>query len=226
DERHRLYARLDWHGHITVRQVETDEEIALLEGPPGDNWVHFSPDGRFLVLDGMGQQRTWDLATSPPALLIEEQSGASGQTFHPDGQHMVLTRNDGSILLYDLTSAHQPPRLLAKFRDGGVIWPALDPLGKKLAVVKADGRSVHILDAKSAKPLSTPWLLKARISNPVVWHPAGKLLAAACEDSRIYLWDMTRGQQAAVMEGCRNSGISVTFTPDGEFLVSTGWESK
>jgi hypothetical protein len=37
---------------------------------------------------------------------------------------------------------------------------------------------------------------------------------------------MTRAQEAAVLEGWRNGWIRVAFTPDGEFVVSTGWDGK
>jgi len=91
--------------------VDTDEVIAQLTAFPGETYLHFSPDGRFLAMDGRaGQQRTWDLASSPPALLVEQESDAAGEAFHPDGRHMVLTRTDGSILRFDLFCQHQPPQ--------------------------------------------------------------------------------------------------------------------
>jgi WD40 repeat protein len=226
DDGHRLYARIDLHGHISVRRVDTDEQVVPLLGPPGDNWVHFSPDCRFLAMDGVAQQqRTWDLASSPPALLVKHESGACGQAFHPDGRHMALTRTDGSVLRYDLTAAPQAPQLLAKFGDGPVGHPTFDPRGTKLAVATADYRAVRVLDARSGKAVSAPWLPKAPIWS-LAWHPTGKLLAAACHDQRIYVWDTTRGRQAAVLEGFRNGGLRVAFTPDGEFVVSDGWEGK
>jgi serine/threonine protein kinase/WD40 repeat protein len=226
DARFRLYARNDSHGHISVRRMDTNEEIGSLDGPPGDNWINFSPDGRFLGMHGLTQQqRTWDLASTPPALIVQQDSRDCGCAFHPDGQHMVLDLLDGSILLYDLTAPHPTPQLLAKLDKGAATCPAFDPSGNKLAVAASESSAVLVLDSRSGKALSTPWLSKAPVSH-LAWHPAGKLLAAACSDHRIYVWDTTRGQQVAVLEGCRNGGIRIAFTPDGEFLVSAGWEGK
>jgi serine/threonine protein kinase/WD40 repeat protein len=227
DARHRLYARKDHQGHISVRRVDTDEEITQIDGPAGSTSFDLSPDGRFLMVNGQGQDRTWDLGSSPPVLIAEPKSIACGQTFQPDSRHKIITRADGSIFLYDLTSPRQAPKVLAKFDNGRVTSPTFDPHGTKLAVAAANGRAVHILDARSGKDLSTPWLQKVPVSC-LAWHPAGKFLAAASNapDSRIYIWDITRGQQAIVLEGCRNGGISIAFTPDGEFVVSTGWENK
>jgi WD40 repeat protein len=78
DDRHRLYARSDFHGRMSVRRVDTDEVIAPLDGFPGENCFYFSPDGRFLIRAQRPQWRLWDLDSSPPALIVEEKSGATG----------------------------------------------------------------------------------------------------------------------------------------------------
>jgi serine/threonine protein kinase/WD40 repeat protein/tetratricopeptide (TPR) repeat protein len=227
DATHRLYARTSFNGHISVRRVDTDEEIAPLAGTPGDNWVHFSPDGRFLMSHGTGQLHIWDLATSPPTCVFEAKPDWQSAGFHPDGRHMVVGRTDGSIFIHDLTSPRQPPQLLAKISDGPATQLTFDPRGEKLAVRSANHRAVHFFDAQSGKELPPPWPLKGPMIASA-WHPAGKLFAAACEvpDRRIYIWDLAHGQQAAALDGFRSGGIGIAFTPDGEFVVSTGWENK
>jgi serine/threonine protein kinase/WD40 repeat protein len=225
DDRQRLYARNDLHGHISVRRVDTDEEVAHVDGPPGDWGLDLSPDGRFLMAWGGGGNPTWDLAGSPPAPLVELQSGGGRQAFHPDGRHLALSRADGSIFLYDLTSAHPAAQLLAKLGGGPGSQLTFDPRGKQLAVATANGSTVHVLDARSGKAVSPPWGLKAPVWS-LAWHPTGNLLAAACRDKRIHVRDLTRGEQAAILEGCRNGGIGVAFTPDGEFVVGSGWDGR
>src|SRR5262249_58099008 len=48
----------------------------------------------------------------------------------------------------------------------------------------------------------------------------------ACQDGRIYVWDVNREQEAAALEGWRNGWVGVAFSPDCEFLVSSGWDGK
>jgi serine/threonine protein kinase/WD40 repeat protein len=225
DDRHRLYARKDQQGQISVRRVDTDEEIARLDGPPGSTSFELSPDGRFLMVNGQGQDRIWDLGSSPPMLTVEQKPSTCGQTFQPDSRHKITTRDDGSILLSDLTAPRQAPKVLAKFDTGRVTNPTFDPHGTKLAVATANGRVVQFLDAQSGKELSPPWRPKAPI-NSLAWHPAGKYLAAACQDRRIYVWDVTRAHEAAALVGWRGGWVRVAFTPDGEFLGTAGWEGK
>jgi WD40 repeat protein len=225
DEQHRVYARNSLHSPISVRRVDTDEVVATLDGFPGGAWLSLSPDGRFLVCWQPRRQRVWDLASSPPALLIEHDSGVMRSGFHPDGRHLANLQDDGSILLYDLTAAPPHPQRLAKLDDGLLTKLAFDRDGNNLAVVTASGGAVHVLDARSGKAKAAAWRPQARV-NHLAWHPDGKLLAAACDDSRIIVWDTTRGQQAAMLEGCCNGGLEVVFSPDGEFIVSSGWENK
>jgi eukaryotic-like serine/threonine-protein kinase len=225
DERQRIYARQDLQGQISVRRVDTDEEIAELVGSPRDAELGLSPDGRFLVEVSSGQRRIWDLAGSPPSLVIEFKSGSNWDAFHPNGRQVVATLTDGSTVLYDLNSPRLAPRLLARLNDGPVDWHAFDPSGDKLALASANGSAVHILDGRSGKALSAPWRPKAPILS-LAWHPSGKLLAAACQDRLIHVWDIARAQEVAVLEGWRSGWVRVGFTPDGEFVVSAGWEGK
>jgi WD40 repeat protein len=223
DDEHRVYARTDRDGHISVRRVDTDEQIATLEGLRGGAWLQFSPDGRFLVCWQEHRQRVWDLAGSPPALIVEHKSTVGGPAFHPNGRHMALMQADGLILRRDLMNARQSPQVLARIKDGPLTCLAFDRDGKQLAVATANANTVHFLDAQSGKALAKPWRLKSPVSH-VAWHPDSEILAAACYDLQIYVQAMKRSRPAAVLEGCRNGGIVVRFTPDGEFLVSSGWE--
>jgi serine/threonine protein kinase/WD40 repeat protein len=225
DNELRIYARSDLEGHISVRRMDTDEEIATMVSSHDVTGMGLSPDGRFLLRVDDEQHSIWDLASSPPSSIREIPRGTCWEEFHPNGRQLVATPFDGSILLYDLKSPHSAPQVLARLNDGLVTSHAFDPRGDKLAVATAKGGALHILDGRSGKDLSTPWRPKAPILS-LAWHPTGKYLAAACQDRRIYVWDLTRAQEAAALEGWRNGWVRVAFTLDGEFLVSSGWDGK
>ncbi len=48
------------------------------------------------------------------------------------------------------------------------------------------------------------------------------LLALACVDGKVRLWDTKRGERIAVFEGPTKSVITVAFSPDGAMLASSG----
>lgn len=55
--------------------------------------------------------------------------------------------------------------------------------------------------------------------NDVAFDPYGKLLASAGFDKTVRLWDVNSGKQIAVLKGFADSVSSVTFSPDGRYLV-------
>src|SRR5262249_51533747 len=56
------------------------------------------------------------------------------------------------------------------------------------------------------------------------WHPDGTTLAAACDDLRIYLWDLPTRKAIAALAGHTSAGMRVVYSPAGDLLASTGWE--
>jgi WD40 repeat protein/tetratricopeptide (TPR) repeat protein len=149
----------------------------------------------------------------------EQIADVQGWAFHPDGSRLALGRSDGTILLDDLTGRQSPRRLRPGLVAGHL---AFHPSGHTLAMV-ASG-AVHFLDLKSQKATS-PWRLKSAANN-LVWHPGGKFMAVVCQGGRIYVLDVDRRRQTAVLEGCRSGGIDIAFTAGGELLASGGWEGK
>jgi len=58
----------------------------------------------------------------------------------------------------------------------------------------------------------------------VAWHPNGKLLATACADLDIYVWDVARGTRVAVLHGHQSETTSLRFSHQGDFLLSSSWD--
>jgi serine/threonine protein kinase/WD40 repeat protein/Flp pilus assembly protein TadD len=221
DAEHDRFARGDRQGHISIRRLDDDSALATLKFFPGDFWVRFAPSGRFLFASGRQGRRVWDLGRAGhPVVFDGPEEG--GFAFQPDGRHLARGRKDGSVVRIDLMSPGQPPEPLASL---GVETPgamAFDPAGSRLAVIC--GGSAFLLDAQSGKVLSR--VPETRSASELAWHPRGGFLALVCAPHEIHVWDVARQQRVSVLEGCRNGGIRVAFTPDGELLASSGWEGK
>jgi serine/threonine protein kinase/WD40 repeat protein/Flp pilus assembly protein TadD len=224
DSQHRLYARTDRQGRISVRRIEDDVEIVPLTFVPGETWLAFSSDGRYLLARGGagGRLRVWDLA-SPERRVAFDMVGYVGFAFHPDGCHLAVSyaSSGGSIYQIDLTSAKQSPQLLAKLGNAPANPVAFNPAGDRVAVIQKG--MVSILDVKTGSVVSH--LPQAKEVSNLAWHPRGNFLALVSGPS-IHVWDVMRQQRVSVLDGCRNGGIQVSFTPDGELLASDGWESR
>jgi serine/threonine protein kinase/WD40 repeat protein/tetratricopeptide (TPR) repeat protein len=231
DDRHDRYARGHLDGHVSVRRLRDNGEIGRVDFVPGESWVHFSPDGRFLYAYGKGQSRMWDLARDGWPVVLDQRPAYSneGQPFHPDGRHFLFIRPvQGAappiteLVEADLLDPQKPPRVVTELPAGSVGEVGIDATGKRVAVVVQG--TVHLHDAQTGRPLPAP--PEPHHVDALAWHPRGKFLALVCLPRSIHVWDVTRSQQVAAMGGCRSGGIEVCFSADGELLVSTGWEGK
>jgi serine/threonine protein kinase/WD40 repeat protein len=218
DDQLRLYARREPTGFVSLRQIDTDKEIARLSTPRPAEWLRFSPGGRFLAADeNYRQLRVWDLSAAPPRVVIESDSQAC--VFHPDGRHMLIADKDGSFRLHDLEASPQDPPPAVAFL-GSAESLEYAPQGDRLAAFK--GGKLRLLDAKTGKMLGT--LPEAQPVRQVAWHPGGNFLAVVCSEHDIHVWDLQRMTRVADLKGCRNAGMNLAFTPDGTRLLTTGFE--
>ena len=84
----------------------------VLGGFVGEEWLYFSPGGRFLLANTLaGPLRVWDLAGPKPVVTREQIAGVRGWAFHPDGSRLAVSRSDGTIVVEDLTGRQPPGRL-------------------------------------------------------------------------------------------------------------------
>jgi WD40 repeat protein len=56
----------------------------------------------------------------------------------------------------------------------------------------------------------------------VAFSPDDSLLATACWDGTVKLWNLPAGTEAATLSGHRNGVLTVNFSPDGRTLASRG----
>ena len=228
DDRHDRYARANLlAGQVSVRRIADDGEIVRLPFVPGEFWLRFSPDGRFLLAHGAGRLRVWDLGVADSPVVLD-QVIQGNETFHPDSRRLIVSRSPDSIVEYDLLAPREAPRLLAKLPSGPIRAMSFDPEGERLAV--AVRSTVQVLDAKTGK-LIRVLVETGRYGKPttveyLAWHPQGDFLATVCQPNHIHVWDVNRMQRVSVLEGCRSAGVSTAFTPDGQLLLSQGFEGK
>jgi serine/threonine protein kinase len=110
DDQLRLYARPDSNGSISLRRIDTDEEIARLDGWRHSFWLRFCPGGRFLIAWGNYRYRVWDVSAAKPQMVQEGEE--HDFAFHPDRRHLLVRLLDGSAWIYDLDKTEPRRRIL------------------------------------------------------------------------------------------------------------------
>jgi WD40 repeat protein len=97
-----------------------------------------------------------------------------------------------------------------------------DPSGSRIAVPNQHTNLLVVLDAETGHvALSLPHPDNTR---GAAWRPQGDLLATACCDFNVHLWDCASGLERAVLPGHENCVTEVAFNHRGHLLASLGWD--
>jgi serine/threonine protein kinase/WD40 repeat protein len=215
------YACSDAKGNISIRRVADDGELVRLPGPGKPAWyLRFSPNGRFLAAHyGPGPGcHVWNVQQGETILKLQ-----SRVDFTPDSRRLLTAGGpDGrTISIYDLASGKELKRLAP--HPVPIYSLALHPDGRQVAVSSGQGNlAVQIRDVETDKLLMT--FPHPRGVRGIAWRPDGKLLAAACSDFHIHIWDVATRQRIGVLEGHHAEPTEVVFNRAGNLLASTGWD--
>src|SRR6185503_1796833 len=141
--------------------------------------------------------------------------------FTPDSRGVAVNQLDGSIGLYELATGKEVKHFAAESRFAEI---AVDPKSRQLSACRLSaGAAVQVFDLETGNLALT--LPHPKGVRTLAWHPDGKLLAAACDDYRIYVWDLTAPQKPiTVLAGHQAEPTSITFNHRGNLLASMSWD--
>jgi WD40 repeat protein len=137
--------------------------------------------------------------------------------FAPDGQTLASAAGElyraGEVKLWDLATGRERATLAG--HTASVEGVAFAPDGQQLATASWD-QTIQLWDLASGQPRTTLHLPGA--AQAVAYAPDGQTLASVEQDFTVRFWDLSTGRERA---SCRGWGV-VTFSPDGQMLVSAG----
>jgi WD40 repeat protein len=204
-------------GSITLWDAATGEEAQFFGW---DHYrvtaAHFSPDGNYFLLGGLGKTtKLWGTTTGKevPAAAPPADSAACF-TFSPDSRYLFADHHH-SIRMWELATGReirtftghtQPIRFLTASPDGKYVFSgSLDSTLKQWEV--ATGQAVHTTRVPSS---FTSLALSAD----------GKYALSGSENGVIRLWELASDKTLQTFEG-HTSGITVVaFSGDGKYILS------
>jgi serine/threonine protein kinase/WD40 repeat protein/Flp pilus assembly protein TadD len=221
----RHYARSDSRGELSIRAVNGDREVVHLPGPGKPAWVlQFSRDDHYLAARyENGEVRVHDWKREQVVLRIPPIGRYGLLDFSPDSTSVALGLANGDIGVFALGTGKQ----IRRFASGGNLHSlAFHPRGRKLAAsyLNSQDAAVRVYDLDTGDFLKVPHPNSVR---GLAWDPTGRLLATACADLRLRVWDMSTGKTGklvATLEGHLATPTLVAFSHAGDLLASAGWD--
>lgn len=143
--------------------------------------------------------------------------------FAPDGGSVAAGGWGGSIKILEVPTL-EAKRTLRGHTDrvGGIAWA---PSGGEVELASGGGEgNVHLWGREGETPLATLGGHNQRVCR-VEFHPSGKYLASASEDTTWRLWDIETRAELLLQEGHSRGVFAVAFNTDGSLLASGGTDS-
>ena len=176
--------------------------------------VAFSPDGKF-VATGAEDIVLWNAATQELILRWEHSSYVWGLAWSPDGQYLVSTYGDGSILLWDVNARERAANLNQHSLPVNAV--AFSPDGQRIASGSED-RSVFIWNATTGRKEAV-LLGHQQRANAVAFSPSGDRLVSLGQNGELIGWDVEQRQPRwRAQEGYAYGRLA--FSPNGRWLAA------
>ena len=179
-----------------------------------------STDDQTLALSGdEGMVRLLDLDDGAEvANLAGTTAGVYDVAFHPDGDRLVSTGEEGQTRIWDITAGGAPELGAIDVGSGRPHMLEFSPDGTEVGAATWDGTFERI-DAASGEPLgSIDGVMTDHAVYPIV-SPDWRLLASVTPDGRATVRDLATSEILTHLPPCTNPRA---FSPDGSALVLDG----
>jgi WD40 repeat protein len=202
---------------IQLWDVHTGQVARVLRGHITDVNMALSADGATLASSGWGN---WDTSGT---FVWDVETGRRLQAFNIGGTHLALSPDGTKVAMspgnskwavaYDTRTGEELHRLNSEFNGIAISY---SPDGRKLA--SSSWTALSLWNAETGELLHET-VKPGLTSSLPVFSPDGAIVAIGTTEGTIWMWDTVTGVEHT-LEGLADDIVSLTFSPNGELLVS------
>lgn len=178
-------------------------------------------DGKQLISGSKDQQiKVWDVATGEVKYTLRGHKGGVTQVaITPDQQRIVSAATDNQLKIWDLSQGEEIKTLTG---HTSTIEDLVITQDSKYAVSGGDDRTVRVWDLQQNKLLHTltghqGWVTDLALTS------LGQIISGS-SDRTAKIWNLATGQLLHTLTGHQSWVRTVNATPDGQQVISTGFE--
>ena len=224
DPAYQRYACVGADGTVVVSRLSDHRELARFAGA-GQScpFLGFSPDGRCLAFAHGGAHPTVEIWRLEPRESVLRLDPALARTldFTADSRLVAVSLQSANfpIRVYDLGTGRE----LASFEHGTLPFTVrFHPKEPRLLLTSDETPQVRLWDWRTGRLART-----FEFTNWVAgldWHPEGGCFAAASGDRQVWFWETASDQPRVALAGHQEAVVNVTYSFDGQYLASRGWD--
>jgi serine/threonine protein kinase/WD40 repeat protein len=220
---------------VSVRRMADHAELVRISFPLSEtrSASGFSPDSRYYALAAApAGTSTIELTVfdSNNLNVLVRRTGNFGVRnfdFSPDSRSIAAVFIEGAaaaavpppVQVFDLASGTMN---ISLEQTVAASEAKFDPTGSRLAIVSRSSTNLQIWNLQTGRLVqslshpASPWVAR--------WHPGGALVAVACDDKRVYVWDAISGKLRNVLQGPQSEVTYLGFNHAGDLLAASGWD--
>jgi WD40 repeat protein len=214
---------------LAITECATGREFGRVNGCLTPTQAAFSSNGKQLVLQGVSNTEgstdfpieIWDWPNEKRILQFTGDL-RRGMAFRPDGGQCVLGNANGDLVFFSLPDGaeHHRVRVVLSNELRGCNY---SPDGANVVTFIQYSLLVQIVDASSKRGVIRSILAPAGVIGAAI-SPDGRFLAAACVNSRAYVWDIESRERIRELVGHQAEVAWICFVPGTAALMTGSWD--
>jgi len=220
-------------GAVEIRSASDQRLLATLSASTNlpAYFARWSPDGQFLAVKrdwpGPGSYtadlEVWQVAQQRRVFVVHAVK-YDAVAFDPHRPRLMAALPDRDIAVWNMENGGELQRFKLR-RIPAVL--AISPDGGRFAAgydIGTDGTSAVTVHSAADGALRMSCPLKDTVGG-INWSPDGKWVATADYSGAVQLLDTETGQPHLLGRHAVQA-VQATFTPDGDYLLTAGWERE